>query len=68
MKKETLISINRLAMYEKERIVLLGHDRKYEWHLWGYLLALYDNQLIDFKEYSKIKEHYREYFKELSRN
>lgn len=68
MKKETLKSINFVAMNAKESIILIGYDRKYEWHLWGYLLALFDTNIIDYEEYRKIKKHYRKYFKELSRN
>lgn len=70
MKKGTLKSIHVVAMEAKESIELLGYDRKYEWHVWGYLLALFDNDIIDYKEYRLIKKHYRKYFNELkaSRN
>ena len=65
MKKDTLKSINRIATDAKDSILFLGYDRKYEWRLWGYLDALYDNDIIDIKEHSKIRKHYRKYFREL---
>ena len=68
MEHYTLTSINVIAMDAKKSIEFLGYDRKYDWHLWGYLLALFDNGIIDYQEYTKIKKHYRKYFKELSRN
>ena len=65
MKRVTLISIQRKAMDAKANMLYIGYDRKYEWHLWGYLLALFDNDIIDYNEYIKIKKHYRKYFREL---
>ena len=67
MNKRTLKDIHYQAMLAEQSKITIGHDRKYEWRLWGYLDALFDNGIINGKEYLNIRRHYRKYFWELSK-
>ena len=70
MKKETLQLIHSQARICASSIKEFGHDRKYEWKLWGYLECLWNLGYINYEEKHKIKQHYRKYFNGLkaSRN